>query len=180
MTDPVRSIADALWCIGQGYTVDDLITADWSPLNQDDVADEALHMGYARQLLPILVASGWTPPGGREPQHSDRQWRCIGVTDTDPDVVRQARELAEILPESARLEYFAPHPGGVYGSTWTGPVGWFLDGQRISHALYDELVKIRQARQQVECAADGHPLPIRRCRCGERVELANSLPVEHK
>ena len=64
MIDPVRSIAEALWHISNGYTVDDLVTGcvDWSPQNPTDVADEALHMGYARQLLPILVASGWTPP----------------------------------------------------------------------------------------------------------------------
>ncbi|HEX7173510.1 MAG TPA: hypothetical protein VF365_13000 [Candidatus Limnocylindria bacterium] len=64
--EPLRSIAEALWNIGQGYTIEDLIhgpQVNWHPLNAEDAADEAMHMGHAAQVLDMLIAAGWTPPG---------------------------------------------------------------------------------------------------------------------
>lgn len=63
--DPVRVVAEALWNIGQGYTVEDVAgvgkdgRVDWCLLNTDDVADEAMHMGHASQVLEHLTAAGW-------------------------------------------------------------------------------------------------------------------------
>lgn len=63
--DPVRVVAEALWNIGQGYTAEDVAAVakdsrvDWCLLNADDVADEAMHMGHAAQVLEHLTAAGW-------------------------------------------------------------------------------------------------------------------------
>lgn len=66
--DPARSIAEAMWQVGQGYTVEDIRlvgedgSVDWSPLNPDDVKDEALHMGHALRVLEHMKRAGWMDP----------------------------------------------------------------------------------------------------------------------
>lgn len=68
--EPVRSIAEALCHIDHGYSVVDIemvgggFHVAWSPLNEEDVAAEAMYMGHAARVLEILVATGWTPPAG--------------------------------------------------------------------------------------------------------------------
>jgi hypothetical protein len=71
-TDPLlRSIAEALWSVGQGYTVEDIgdRSVDWCPENPDDVADEAMHMGHARKVLEHLTAAGWEDHGAQMDAH---------------------------------------------------------------------------------------------------------------
>jgi hypothetical protein len=67
--EPIRSIAEALWNVGQGYVVEDLkvhgYQVHWDRLNAEDAADEVMLMGHAAQVQEILIATGWTPPHAR-------------------------------------------------------------------------------------------------------------------
>lgn len=60
----ITVIAEALWCVGQGYTFEDkeaMGGVTWSPLNADDVQEEALYKGLALEVLVHLRKAGWTP-----------------------------------------------------------------------------------------------------------------------
>lgn len=66
MTDQglVRAIAEAMWNVSEGYTIEDVAAVrgpDWHPDNADDVAAKALHMGHAENVLAHLRAQGWAP-----------------------------------------------------------------------------------------------------------------------
>lgn len=78
MPEPVRAIAEAMWKVSQGYTVEDWGDrgpVDWSPLNANDVADQALHMEHAERVLQHLLAAGWTPPAD-DWAHECQETRC--------------------------------------------------------------------------------------------------------
>ncbi len=89
MGDPVRSIAEALWQVDQGYTVEDIRavggdgSVDWHPdVNEEDAEQERLFMGNAQRVLEHLIAAGWTPPW-KPPSEDDRY--CPVCTQWVPD-----------------------------------------------------------------------------------------------
>jgi hypothetical protein len=66
----IRSIAEAMWNVSQGYTVEDVAAVgggDWSQDNANDVADQAMFMGHARRVLDHLTAAGWSNVTGIAP-----------------------------------------------------------------------------------------------------------------